>query len=170
MLFPSLCMCIYMPAPPGQLRGISVPHHWRVRRPLFLFQPLSSFPPTSLFSTSSFTTSQFSPFPLTQRRSYASVVQLEDRANSETDNPQAQSRYLAVRMTNFWHSCMFYHCIQELIYCMLPLSTPTLDKIHIVFISVYAWIPFEHQSCGVHLQYRYMHATSRNRKANAISV
>ena len=113
---PSLFMCIYTSAPPGQLRGISVPHHWRVRRPLIFSQPLSSFPRTSLFSTSPFTTTQFSPFPLIQRRSYASIVQLEDRANSETDNPQAQSRYLAVRMTNIWHSCMFYHCIKELIY------------------------------------------------------
>ena len=90
----------YMSATPGPLRERSVPHHWRARRPLLFSQPLSSVHPTSLFSASSFNTSQFSCYALIHGRSYASVAQLEDRANSETDNPQAQSRYLEVKMTN----------------------------------------------------------------------
>ena len=99
------CKCTGFPLPSGQLRGIGVPHHWRARRPLFFSHPLPSFTPSSPLSASSFTTSQLSPFSLIQRRGYASVMQLEDRANSETDNPQAQSRYLTVRMTNTQCTC-----------------------------------------------------------------
>ena len=103
---PSIYM--YMSATPGPLRERSVPHHWRARRPLLFSQPLSSVHPTSLFSASSFNTSQFSCYALIHGRSYASVAQLEDRANSETDNPQAQSRYLEVKMTNLISSILVH--------------------------------------------------------------
>ena len=82
-------------------------HSWHPRRH---FSTLSSF-------TNNLTSRRSSPFHnlpslLQPSRWHVSIVQLEDRANSETDNPQAQARYLEVSLDRgrYMYVCTYIIC------------------------------------------------------------